>query len=87
MYTGTTKSGFAFEIEETALDNMELVDALAEAEEDPLSLSRVVRLLLGKEDRKRLYNHIRTEQGNVPIDAMSEELKQIFAACGTAGKN
>ena len=30
MITGTTTSGFAYEIPESALDNMELVDAICE---------------------------------------------------------
>ena len=39
MIKGETKTGFAFELEEAVLDNMELVDALAEMQEDdPLAL-------------------------------------------------
>lgn len=34
MIKGETKTGFAFELEEAVLDNMELVDALAEMQED-----------------------------------------------------
>lgn len=51
MYKGKTASGFEFEIDESALNNMELVDALAASEEDPLEVSRVVRLLLGDAQR------------------------------------
>lgn len=87
MYIGKTQSGFEFEIAEDTLNNMELVDAIAEVDDNPLAISNVVRLLLGKEDRKRLYDHIRTEHGNVPVEAMSTELTQIFEACGDAGKN
>lgn len=87
MYIGKTASGFEFEIAKDALDNMELVDAIADVDDNPLAVSRVVRLLLGKEDRKRLYDHIRTEHGNVPIEATSTELTQIFEACGEEGKN
>lgn len=48
MIKGETKTGFAFELEEAVLDNMELVDALAEMQEDdPLALSAVVRMVLG----------------------------------------
>ena len=87
MYIGKTASGFEFEIAKDALDNMELVDAIADVDDNPLAVSKVVRLLLGKEDRTRLYDHIRTERGNVPIEAMSTELTQIFEACGEVGKN
>ena len=87
MYKGKTASGFEFEIDESALNNMELVDALAASEEDPLEVSRVVRLLLGDAQRKQLYNHISTENGIVPVDNVVEEVKQVFEACGDAGKN
>ena len=86
--TGTTASGFAFAIPAENLDNMELLDALAELNErDPLQVSAVCRLLLGKEQRKRLYDHLRTPAGNVPIGAVTEAIGEIFNACGDAGKN
>ena len=54
MTKGETKTGFTFELEEAVLDNMELVDALAEMQEDdPLALSAVVRMVLGSK-RKAL---------------------------------
>lgn len=87
MYIGKTQSGFEFEIAEATLNNMELVDAIAEAEDNPLALSRVVQLLLGKDGKKKLYDHLRTEEGNVPVDAVSEEITSIMEACGEAGKN
>lgn len=86
--TGTTQSGFAFSIPEENLDNMELLDALAELNEnDPLQVSTVCRLLLGKDQRRRLYDHLRTPAGNVPIQAVTEAIGEIFNACGDAGKN
>lgn len=87
MYIGKTQSGFEFEIAEATLNNMELVDAIAEAEDNPLALSRVVQLLLGKDGKKKLYDHLRTEEGNVPVDAVSEEITSIMEACGEIGKN
>lgn len=88
MIQGKTKSGFEFEIDERAMDNMELVDALAEAsDEDPISVSRVVKLFLGEKLRKRLYDHLRDEKGRVPVSAVNNEVSEIFEAFGTKGKN
>lgn len=88
MITGKTDSGFAFSLPKAAIDNMELLDALADAsDDDPVAVSRVCRLLLGKETRRQLYDHVRTADGRVPIDALTGELMQIFAAFGNAGKN
>lgn len=84
----TTQSGFTCELPENAADNMEIVDALAEmqSDRDMLAVSRVLRLLLGDANRKALYDHLRVD-GRVPIEAVSAEISDIFAALGQAGKN
>lgn len=85
---GTTKSGFTYEINDEALDNMELIDAMAEAEEDnPQRFSKAVLLLLGKKQRNELYDHLRAEDGRVPIEAVSDAFVEIFTALGEQGKN
>lgn len=87
MMHGKTASGFEYEIDPKALDNMELVDAIVEADESPLAVSRVVKLLLGDKQRKALYDHLRTEDGNVPILAVSNAVAEIFRASGQEVKN
>lgn len=79
MLTGTTSTGFNYEISEAQLDNMELLDALAEADAGKLlAISRVCDLLLGKEQKKKLYDHCRTEEGTVPTGALSKEILDII---------
>ena len=88
MITGTTNSGFSFEIPENAIDNMELVDALAEVENgNGTKVSDVCKIFLGDKLRKRLYDHLRTEDGRVPVAALTAELKEMFDAFGQKGKN
>ena len=87
MLTGTTSSGFAYQIEDEQLDNMELLDALAEADSGKiLAISRVCDLLLGKEQKQRLYEHCRTEKGNVPTAAVRDEILNIIQGQAN-GKN
>lgn len=77
----TTKSGFCLEIEEERLNNMELLDALTDLDGgDGTALSTVLRLLLTKEQKKALYDHMRTPGGTVPIEAVAETLREIFEA-------
>lgn len=84
MIEGKTKSGFAYSISDENVNNMELLDALAEAEdENPLRISKVLRLLLGDEQRKELYGHLREENGRVPVEAVMTELKEILANDGS----
>lgn len=87
MHSGTTESGFHFEIEDNALNNMELLDVLEETEDNPIGVSKACTLLLGKDQKKALYDHVRREDGTVPIDKVCLELKSIFAALGKTGKN
>lgn len=87
MVKGKTKTGFSFELDENVLDNMELVDALAEMQQDdPFSLSIVVRMVMGPA-RDALYAHLRTPDGRVPVNALSQEIIDIFDALGKPGKN
>lgn len=78
MITGKTDTGFEFKIEPSTINNMEFVDAIAEAEEDFLKYSKVVRMLLGTEQRQALYDHVRKEDGTVPIEAVAHEVEQIL---------
>ena len=85
----TLNNGFTIEVDENVIDNMELVDALAEMEEDEesLGISRVAKLLLGKKQRKALYDAVRTEDGRVPVKEIDHAIGEIFAAFDDQGKN
>lgn len=81
-------SGLEMELDEKVMDNMELVDTLAEAaDEDPLAVSRMVKLVLGADGRKKLYDHLREKDGRVPVAKVSDALKEVFEAFGEKGKN
>ena len=90
MKRGTTESGFAFEFDELVLDDMRFVDALAEIVDpdvsDVLTLSATTKLatmLLGKEQKKRLYDHIGAKHsGRVPVTELSAEVFEIIRANG-----
>lgn len=82
----TLKSGYAFELDEKVVDNMELVDVLAEADndEDPLAISKICTLLFG-EHKKAIYDSFRTD-GRVPLTDISEAIKSTFEQLGNKGK-
>lgn len=76
-----TATGFEYEINKETFNNMELLDAFADLQEsdnDVAAISKVIRLLLGNEAKKRLYDHVRTEDGRVPVDKVMEEMTYIF---------
>ena len=78
MLKGKTESGFEYEVTDAAMNNYDLVEVLAEVDTNPLLLPRLVKMLLGDEQKKRLMEHLRTKDGNVPIDAVSAEIMEIF---------
>lgn len=84
---GVTSSGFEFEIDDAVIDDMELIDAIADSMDDnPLAFSKVCAKLLGSEQRKKLYDHVR-ENGRVPLEKISTEITDIFNSFGDNGKN
>lgn len=88
MRTGKTKSGFEFAIEESSMDNMELVDKLVEIDDGNMAaMPKAATMLLGEEQKERLYAHLRAAAGNVPIEAFINELTEIMEIMGEEGKN
>lgn len=78
----TTKSGCTLSIDTDNLDDMELLDALAELNENPLLLSKVAIMMIGEENKRRLYEDLRTEKGNIPVQAFNDALMEIMELAG-----
>ena len=79
---GKTTTGFEFDIEDERLDDMELVDIMAEIDENPLLMPKLCKMLLGEEQKKRLYDHLRSEDGRVPIEATTNAIQEIVNSPG-----
>ena len=75
---GTTESGFEFTIKESTLNNFELLEIFAEVDENPLLLPKAINMLFDKEQKQRLFDHVRLEDGTVPVDAIGIELMEMF---------
>jgi hypothetical protein len=81
MINGITENGFVFEITDERADNMELIDALADIDDgNLLAVSKVLTLLLGPEQKKKMYDFVRTEDGIVSAQTVSEMIVEILAA-------
>lgn len=84
----TLENGLELEVNEQSMNNMELLDALEEMTEgNELAISKVVKLMLGKENRKKLYDYIRDEDGRVPLEIIDKCLTEIMMLLGEQGKN
>jgi replication-associated recombination protein RarA len=81
-------SGVSLSIEDNVLNNMELLDALVAMDEgDWRAMSNTMNMILKPEEKKKLYDSLRNEQGVVPIDKIGDAFTEIFTALGAQGKN
>lgn len=85
---GKLECGFKYSVDPAVLDDMELVDALAEAQaEDPTQISVVVKKILGPDQRKKLYDFMREKDGRVPVQKVTDAVQEIIESVGQEGKN
>lgn len=84
---GKTTSGFEYELDESALDDYELLEELCELDEgDTSKIISVLNRLLGNEQKERLKEHLRMENGRVPASKMMLEMGEILNSV-KEGKN
>ncbi len=82
MFEGKTSSGFEYQIPEENVNDMEFIDAVNDMDAGMYTaVSKVASLLLG-EQKKALYDHVRTPAGKVPIDKVINELRDILSGEG-----
>ena len=77
MVKGKTSTGFAFKIDPDVVRDMEFIELVAAARNDGLLLPELITRLLGPEQKKQFYDHIRKGNGTVPVDAVADEFAEI----------
>lgn len=78
MIKGKTPSGFTYEIDEHRLDDMELLELVAEADENMTLMPKVLSKLLGKKQKKRLYDFCREKMGMFLLRRRFVSWKKFF---------
>lgn len=87
MLTGTTGSGFQYTLDENVLDDYELLETLTSLDKgDSGEVATMITLLLGREQKDALKEHLRNERGKVPASRMIAEAMEILQSAGQ-GKN
>lgn len=83
----TLENGLTLSIDENVMDDMELLDLLAQLDDgNGYAIPRVVEHLLGKEQKKKLYNAVRVD-GRTRVTAVVNAMKEILDKLGETGKN
>lgn len=78
MIKGTTKSGFHYLIPEKRVNNYNLLEAINDADENPMLIPKVLKLLLGDEQTEKFKKHLTDKEGFISMEKMMDELKDIF---------
>lgn len=85
MVKGTTKSGFKYEVDKDQLTNVEFLELFAKMQNgDGMVVFELLEIVLGTEQKKKLYDHCRNKKGMVPVDAVTEEVTDIFTTLSEA---
>ena len=81
MITGKTSTGFSFAFSQDVVNDMRMLRAIGKMENgDAESIDYVGKKLLGQVKYDKLLEHIQTEDGRQPVDALMSELSQMFEA-------
>lgn len=78
MIHGKTSTGFEFDFDTDVVRDMEFIELAAEASENGTRYPALIEYVLGKEQKKRLYDHVRNDKGRVMLDDVRREFDEIF---------
>ena len=82
-----TSSGFSCDVDESAMNDMELLEDLAAIDGGDISvLPGALSRIVGSENKRKLYDHVRIN-GRVPIDIVSQEIGEIITQLGSKKKS
>ena len=84
---GVTKSGFAFELEDEAYNDYEILEQLRAVDKGDLTaIVDVVNTLFSEEQKNALKEHLRDKNGRVGMKEMIQEVAEILQT-SQEGKN
>ena len=70
MVKGTTASGFKYSVDPALLTDMEFVELAGEVQDNGALLPKLIKAILGEEQKKALYDHVRDDSGRVSVTAL-----------------
>ena len=82
-----TSTGFEADIDESVIDDFELLCIVCEMDKNPIALKSVLDKLLPAEERARLMEYDRNEDGRVPTSVITREIIDLFNGLNKAKKS
>lgn len=75
---GITKSGFKFSVDSEVFKDMEMLELIGEVDDNPILMPKLLEKMFGKKQKDNLYDFVRDDKGSVPVEKVSEIVKDIF---------
>lgn len=74
-------------LDEALRDDMEFFETLCDLDENNvLAMGRLIKQMLGAEQKKKLYDWLREDTGRVKVTEVAKYIPEIFKALGTNEK-
>lgn len=82
-----TESGFECNIDTDVLDDQEILEALVDIDDNPGNYTKAIKLILGEDGKKKLYDHLRNEKGRVPASKVGITIGEILRLLSEKNKD
>lgn len=83
LVKGKTSSGFKYEVNPAMIHNAEFLELFADVQNgNSMQSFALMEMALGKEQKKALYEHLRNDEGMVPVEDLTQEIAEIFEKLG-----
>lgn len=73
-----TESGFEWEFDADVMDDQELLEGLIDIDNNPSNYAKTIKIMLGEDGKKALYDHLRNEKGRVPATKVAHTIGEII---------
>lgn len=83
-----TSEGLEINVRKDAFDDMEALEVLTDlVDGNPFAIPKVCNLIMDKEEKKKLYDFYRAEDGKVHVEKFISVLTEIMNSLGETEKN
>ena len=57
---------------------MEFIDLINDLDEKPTMIGKVIKFMLGEDQKEKLYKHVRGDKEFTPAEDVNKEVEEIF---------
>ena len=77
-YKGTLSNGFRYSIENDVFDDYEILELIADVEDNPTSITKLVTLILGEKQKNNLIKYLKNKEGKARLSTMERLMGELF---------